>query len=463
MREVGDDLTREKERTKVLSFLSITPQQHPCDTCFSQFLDYFCTTNHKLFIVKLKLLALTSMLLLSCLEMTAKQRKAVFIILDGIPADVIERMNDQLPAIKEIASQGGYARAITGGIVGDYTETPTISAVGYANLLTSTWAYKHGVWDNAPVPNYNYWSIFRTAKQKNRPLKTALYSSWTDNRTKLLGEGLPATGNLKIDYVADGYDLDTTTYPREKDDMQIFRIDERISNEAANGIRTNAPDLSWVYLWYTDDAGHYYGNSDFLDRYVLLADRQVQRIWDAVKVRQAQYDEDWMVVVTTDHGRGNDGYHHGGQSARERTTWIATNVATNSHFQDGNLLITDIAPSICRHLRIAPPRAVEWEQEGVAFVGKTDISTPTSTLDANGSITLHWECLNSGVPVTVYYTTTDNFRTGGTDRWIKAGKTSSESGRFTFDQPNSPSTFYKFVIATPHTHLYRQLTLPAAK
>ena len=79
-----------------------------------------------------------------------KTPKTVFVILDGIPADMIERLDP--PAIREITDQGGYCRAYCGGTVGRYDQTPTISAVGYACVLTSTWANKHNVWDNAPNP-----------------------------------------------------------------------------------------------------------------------------------------------------------------------------------------------------------------------------------------------------------------------------------------------------------------------
>ena len=49
---------------------------------------------------------------------------------------MIERLNT--PAIDEIASQGAYARAYTGGEIGNYSQTPTISAIGYTNLFS--WA-----------------------------------------------------------------------------------------------------------------------------------------------------------------------------------------------------------------------------------------------------------------------------------------------------------------------------------
>lgn len=313
------------------------------------------------------------MLLSTTISGFSKTRKTVFIIIDGVPADVIERLN--LPAINEIASQGAYARAYTGGEIGEYSQTPTISAIGYTNLLTATWLNKHNVGGNSNLkPNYNYWTIFRIAKEQERGYKTAIYSSWTDNRTVLLGEGKKETGHLKIDYVCDGFDLDTLCFPQKDKELHIFDIDEHVSKQAAKGIRNDAPDLSWVYLWYTDDAGHIEGNGSFFDEYTKQADLQIERIWQAVQYREKHFDEEWMVVVTTDHGRTESGYGHGGQSERERTTWIATNQQVNKHFRKDGLSIIDIAPSICRFMGFEVPRDVLWEQDGIPFIGSIDIS-----------------------------------------------------------------------------------------
>lgn len=95
------------------------------------------------------------------------------------------------------------------------------------------------------------------------------------------------------------------------------------------------------------------------------ADARVGRIWDAVKKRQA-LGEDWMIVVTTDHGRdAATGKGHGGQSVRERTTWIVTNASRlDARFTRGDAAIVDIAPSILQHLRIAAPAAVAKAMEG---------------------------------------------------------------------------------------------------
>lgn len=68
--------------------------------------------------------------LLTTLNLSAQiKKKAVFIIVDGIPADVIEKLKK--PNLDSIAQVGGYARAYVGGERKSYSQTPTISAVGY--------------------------------------------------------------------------------------------------------------------------------------------------------------------------------------------------------------------------------------------------------------------------------------------------------------------------------------------
>ena len=402
--------------------------------------------------MKTRILALLCLLLAGAAS--AQTRKAVFIIVDGVPADMIERLHT--PAIDEIAARGAYARAYTGGEVGGYSQTPTISAIGYTNLLTATWMNKHNVDGNSNLrPNYNYWTIFRIAKEQPKEFRTALYSSWTDNRTVLLGEGKPETGHLKIDFVCDGYELDTVRFPKREKDLQIFDIDEHVAREAARGIANDAPDLSWVYLWYTDDAGHFEGNGAFFDEYTLKADRQIGQIWEAVRYREEHFDEEWMVVVTTDHGRTENGYGHGGQSARERTTWVATNRPVNSHFHSPGLAITDIAPSICRFMGFDVPRDVLWEQDGMPFIGQVDIACMGS-MPYDDDIILTWECLNPGAEVTVWGAADNLFRTGGKDRWIELGRVPASDECYRVEGARMPDTgFFKFVLSTPSNHLNR--------
>ncbi len=301
----------------------------------------------------------------------AMPRKAVFILLDGIPADVIERV--PTPAIDEITAAGGYTRAYVGGAVGGPTETPTISAPGYMSLLTGTWANKHNVRGNSnQSPDYTYWNLFRIVESVEPSRRTALFSTWVDNRTVLIGAGHPDAGDVRLDHVADGFEQDTIAFPHDSASQYILAIDERVTTEAADHIATQGPDLTWVYLQHTDDAGHAHGDSEAFFTAVQQADARVGRVWEAVKQRQA-LGEEWMVVVTTDHGRdARTGKGHGGQSARERTTWIVTNRSDlDARFTRGMPAIVDIAPSILQHLRIAVPAAVARAMDGASFL-RTD-------------------------------------------------------------------------------------------
>lgn len=295
-------------------------------------------------------------------------RKAVFILLDGIPADVIERV--ETPSLDAIARAGGYARAHVGGELGGPTQTPTVSAPGYMSLITGTWLNKHNVrGNNNQSPNYDYWNVFRIVETVEPARRTALFSTWTDNRTVLIGVGRPGAGDFQLDHVVDGFEHDTIAFPHDRASRYILAIDERVTAEAATHIAEVGPDLSWVYLQHTDDAGHAHGDSESFYEAVRQADAMVGRIWNAVQQRQA-LGEGWMIVVTTDHGRdANTGKGHGGQSTRERGTWIVTNQpALDERFKSGSAAIVDIAPSILQHLRIATPEHVLRQMDGRSFI-----------------------------------------------------------------------------------------------
>ena len=307
-------------------------------------------------------------LLTAACQSVPKERKVVFILLDGIPADVLENTNT--PYLDEIAGESGYTRAYVGGEKDGVSQSPTISAVGYNSLLTGVWANKHNVWGNSiKAPNYDYWSIFKVAKEHDPSLKTAIFSTWLDNRTKLIGEGLPETGNLKMDYAFDGFELDTLRFPHDAERQYILNIDEMVATETADYIASDAPHLSWVYLEYTDDMGHRHGDSPQMTKAVELADAQVGRIWKAIQKREALQNEEWLIIITTDHGRtASNGKGHGGQSGRERTTWMVTNYPAPlpSFYQKPG--IVDIMPSIANFMGLAMPKEIEEGLDGKAFI-----------------------------------------------------------------------------------------------
>lgn len=357
------------------------------------------------------------------------QNKAIVILLDGVPAEVLENTNT--PFLDEIASKQGYTRAYVGGKTGTYTETPTISAPGYMNMITGVWGYKHNVWGNSVKnPNYNYWNFFRAVEDAKPELKTAIFSTWEDNRTKLIGEGKANAGILKLDYSFDGFERDTVRFPHKADRKYISEIDELVSRQAANYIEQQAPDLSWVYLEFTDDMGHKFGYSPEMTKAVEDADQQVGRIWQSIQKRQKETKENWMIVVTTDHGRTSDnGKHHGGQSAGERTTWMVTNhVDVNQEFKDEPAII-DIMPSVLRHLEVEMPKEQKAEVDGIPFIGKLSIKNAHANIDGN-TLTVDWEPIDTKGKVEVYVSYADNYSSGQQDNYKLLDRVAVKNGAF---------------------------------
>jgi predicted AlkP superfamily pyrophosphatase or phosphodiesterase len=306
----------------------------------------------------------------------SRAHKVVFMIIDGIPADVIEKTST--PFLDDISGQSGYTRAYVGGEIGGESESPTVSSVGYQSLLTGTWANKHNVWTNdIKAPNYAYWDIFRIARHHKSSLVTAVFSTWQDNRTKLIGDGLEQAGGAKLDYHFDGFELDTKRFPHDLMSNYIRDIDELVTNEAARYIKSQGPDLSWVYLQHTDDIGHRFGDGDNQTEAVKLMDARVGAVWAAITQRQDEHEEDWLLIVTTDHGRdGESGRNHGGQTERERTTWIATNSdRLNENFKNSPAIV-DILPSIATYLGLIIPAKIRDQLDGKSFIGSSPVPGP---------------------------------------------------------------------------------------
>ena len=384
-------------------------------------------------------------------------KKTVFIIVDGIPVDIIHKAST--PNLDRIEKEGVFLESYVGGERGGYSQTPTISSNGYATLITGTWVNKHNVWDNGiDDPNYNYPTIFRLYKDAYPEGKTAIYSTWLDNRTKLLGEGLDATDNLKLDYTFDGLELDTLNYPHDKHSYYIKRIDAEVAIEAAKSIYKHGPDLSWVYLQFTDDESHRYGDSPEFFNSITYHDALVGLIYDAVKQREEEFNEEWLVVVATDHGRTPiTARSHGGQSDSERNTWFVLNKKDiNEYARNYRTSGVDLLPTISDFMDIEIDQNTRYELDGLSLFNTVEAFGLKGTMIDNSKLLLSWTAIDRKADTTaeVLISTTNNIKEGKPDTYKKIGEvqTKAEIALLSINVPKG-SEFVKVVLKTPNQTL----------
>ena len=202
--------------------------------------------------------------------------------------------------------------------------------------------------------------------------------------------------------------------------------------------------------------GHQYGDGLQLYRAVELMDKQVGRLWDAIQYRQRAFNEDWLIIITTDHGRDSlTGRDHGGQSPRERLGWIITNAkGLNAHFKKGSASIADIMPTIAEFLDVNMPREDAMEVDGVSLTGKLG-ATNASAAIVNNELVVRWKKAATRGDAKIWVANSNNYKMGGKDEYRVMATVPISSETAVIPITGEHSSFYKVVIETPANFLNR--------
>ncbi|MEV0575151.1 alkaline phosphatase family protein [Streptomyces sp. NPDC050392] len=265
-----------------------------------------------------------------------KQAKTLVIGIDGATFDAFSRA--EVPHLEQLMAQGLTARSNL------YAEpmAPTVSGAGWSSIATGVWPDKHNVRDNDfTAPNYGQYPDYATRLETADPAtSTLVVGTWSPVPEIIFG----AKTDLRI---AGGNDAGTTA-------------------KAEDYLAHGNPDSTFVHLDEVDGAGHSSGSSsDAYLKALNTADAQVGRLLDAVAARPTYAAEDWLVVVTADHGHTPTG-GHGGNTPLERGTFV---IARGSGIAPGSVRddvkITDIAPTVLGHEGVATDPA--WNLDGTAL------------------------------------------------------------------------------------------------
>ena len=145
-----------------------------------------------------------------------------------------------------------------------------------------------------------------------------------------------------------------------------YRYADSLSVEAAvEQLRDTDVDAAFVYLGDIDVVAHETNSrSPQFKAAIEWADTRVGLLLQALRDRPSYAEEDWLILLSTDHGRDDAG-GHGGISPSERTIFfLASGPSVEPGRTDCPPEIVDVAVTALAHLGLGPDPA--WNLDGEA-------------------------------------------------------------------------------------------------
>lgn len=270
------------------------------------------------------------------------EQRVILFLIDGLRPDALQQAHT--PVIDDLIAYGAST-------MNARTVSPSISLPCIASLFLGTPPQVHGITTNvwtaaAPGPN-----LFGVVNESER--RAAAFYNWEELRD------LARPGQLTTSFF-----LRDDAAPDERADTLLTDVTITVLTEAA--ARGQLVDFAFIYLGYTDLAGHRHGwMSDPYIRAIENADTCIGRVITALEPQRAagtstyaSPDHRYGVVVTADHGGHDKG--HGSDAGTDMT--IPLVLYGHPAFAPGQELaapvsILDIAPTIATWMGLTPPPA----------------------------------------------------------------------------------------------------------
>ena len=237
-------------------------------------------------------------------------KKTVLILVDGMRPDSLAACGH--PFVGELTEHSLYTLSAQ-------TVMPSVTLPCHMSLFHSVTPQRHGILTNTYVPQVRpvrgLCEVLSAAKKKN-----AFFYNWEEIRDLSRPDSL-AFSNF-ISGNAYGYSA----------------CNQRLTDSAITYINSDEPDFTFLYLGYTDAAGHDFGWMS--SKYITSVSESLDCIERVIR----SIPDEYYVIVTADHG-GHD-RSHGSDSKEDMTIPLFIfNRSLKGRILD-NANIIDIAPTV---------------------------------------------------------------------------------------------------------------------
>lgn len=243
------------------------------------------------------------------------EKKAIIIGYDGCRADVLTEVQQENSAIGCLL-ENGASKNLTycGGV--NYPEIntqDTSTAPGWCSILTGVWADKHGITKNDITKSMDN-KILMTTLTEEKVIDSATFiTRWKGHFSRK-----NATYLLEKEY-CEANDLAVNFKHCKNNEASHEAVLSEIAEE-------NCSDFLFVIYEHTDSTGHSYGftvNNPGYKEAFIESDACGYEAIQAVESRETYDTEDWLIIVTSDHGGVRT--IHGDKSLQERMIFVAMN------------------------------------------------------------------------------------------------------------------------------------------
>ena len=242
------------------------------------------------------------------------EKKAVIIGYDGCRADILAEKKEN-GAVSYLLSKGASNNlTYCGGVNYPAKNTQdTSTAPGWCSIVTGVWADEHGITGNGITKEIEPKTLMTSLIEDGTIDSASFITKWkghftNDNSTYIDEKAYCEENNINVEF----------ELRKDKSDIHTGAMAEITSADCS--------DFVFIIYEDTDSAGHDFGfsfnNPVYKDGFN-TEDAYGYEVIKAIEARETYETEDWLIIVTSDHGGVGTG--HGGASIQERMTFIVMN------------------------------------------------------------------------------------------------------------------------------------------